>query len=307
MTLHGLHVLYPESEFPEYGPPSLRLWDCGVAWRDIHLAPGEYDWSRLDLIVAMAKDEGIRDLLYVACGTPEWLAEDQELPHYARWLGPGSNSRPTGMYEWKQFLRLLVRRYPTIKAVQIWNEPQLKDFWGYDNWSTLGDMTIAAYQTIRKYAPKCKIVSAPVLPRPSSGGMKRGGRYLQTLALRGWPVDVVAAHIYPVVGAGPDTWNNYARAVHAKLREMDAPYKPLWVTETNFNLLGGPIDESRVADYLRWVNAHCHRTGVDRVYWYAYGTHTDPRLLGVPFSAQSPGTAVLKALELSRRKAEERL
>lgn len=34
----------------------VRLWDNEVAWRNIHLAPDTYDWTRLDALVDKAGD-----------------------------------------------------------------------------------------------------------------------------------------------------------------------------------------------------------------------------------------------------------
>ena len=104
----------------------VRLWDQGVHWGAIHTAPDTYDWSVLDALVAKAAGKTI---VYVIGACPRWLAKYPDNPHYAPWLGPGSNSMPYSLDEANKFAWNLATRYKgRIKAYEVWNEPQLADF-----------------------------------------------------------------------------------------------------------------------------------------------------------------------------------
>jgi hypothetical protein len=56
-------------------------------------------------------------------------------------------------------------------------------------------MTSHVQSIVRANDPGAKVVSAPVLPRASSGGMRRAEAYLRALAAYSWPIDVHAAHV----------------------------------------------------------------------------------------------------------------
>lgn len=289
--LHGLHVLDAiATDLPPL--PPIRLWDCGVTWRDLNPKDGTWEWERLDAAVSRFP----RPLLVLGA-TPQWAARSPNLPHYAPWLGPGSNSAPKEVDQWDRYVREVGLRYKgRIQHYQVWNEPQLADFWfPYADVPILAKMTSSAHRILKSIDPKNKIVAAPVLPRPSSGGMARAGLYLANLRKCGWPVDVFDCHIYPEIGKGPRRFKWMLDQVQQNLRLLGAPTRPLWVTESNYNLLGGPLPDWKSATYLRATNRIAKRAGVERIYWYAY-SHPDPKVLGIPFHDGSTGLRVLNSL-----------
>jgi hypothetical protein len=299
MAENGLGILYPDTEFPKIPVKHWRLWDISVNWKDINPGPDVYDFTRLDQMVALGESRGTKDFCLVLGMTPRWAAKDPTSPHSAPWIGMGTNSPPRDQRNWDEYVVHTVNRYKgRIKYYQIWNEPQLADFWyPYTDIATLGRMTANAYRLIRIIDPSAKVVAAPVLPRPSSGGMRRAGKYLDELKKHKWPVDIYAAHIYPEVGRGPDRWRELGQDWIRKMREMKAPKKPFWVTETNYNLLGGPLPSKRqVENFMRETNRICDQIGISRNYWYAYGTHTLPNVFGIRFTEKSQGTLTLRSL-----------
>lgn len=295
---HGLGILYPDTEFPQVPVAHWRLWDIGVTWKDINTGPEVYDYSRLDRMIELGRSKGINSFLLVLGMTPQWAARNPNSAHAAPWIGAGSNSPPADIEVWKKYVIHTVNRYKgVVSHYQIWNEPQLADFWfPYTQIPLLGRMTAEAKRLAGLIDPSAKIVAAPVLPRPSSGGMKRASRYLRELRKHKWPVDVFSAHIYPEKNEGSKRWEELAGQVQATLRELKAPKRPLWITETNYNLLGGPIDPRLIDPYMKQTDLACKRLGIDRVYWYAYGSHTNPQTFGIPFTAESQGTRSLVAL-----------
>ena len=149
---------------------------------------------------------GYKHITYVIAATPRWAASDPSAPHSAPWLGPGTNSLPGDLNaSWKPFVANLSQRYKgRIHAYEIWNEPQLADFmYPYDdkNRNKLAQMTKDASRIIKGNDPKALIGCASVLPRPSSGGMKKASKYFTALKKKDskkWcGIDFVACHIYP--------------------------------------------------------------------------------------------------------------
>ena len=272
-------------------PPEVthvRLWDVGVHWGAIHLGPGLYDWSLLDELVEKSGD---RHITYVIGGTPLWLAKNPDNPHYAPWLGPGSNSMPSSMDESNKFVWELAHRYKgKINAYEVWNEPQLADFfypYTISECIILATMTKRFYSTIKAVDPSAQVLAAAILPRESSGGMKRARKYLAAMKHVGWNVDAFTTHIYPDGITSPDQWRIMLSEVAHTLKVMGAPRKKLWVTETGFGLLEPAItNKSRIINLV---------DGVSRsrpVFYYAWNR---PDLGGVLVAPDSTAWEVIKS------------
>lgn len=247
----------------------VRLWDCGVTWKDIHVGPGQFDWSRLDYLVNLYSD---RNILYCIAATPRWLAMNPNAPHYAPWLGPGTNSLPADadIDEFNKFVWNLTTRYKgKIQAYEIWNEPQLVDFmypYTKKNINRLALMTWRANRTIKRVDPDALVLSASVLPRKTSGGMRRANRYLRALKRRGWPVDRVTCHIYPEIGQGPMAWAMHLSDAKSAVKRLGGPTR-LWVTETNYNLVGPIVDEQEAWHLVKKTYEYA---GNHPVFWYTW-------------------------------------
>ena len=284
----GIGILGPTGTRPV---SHLRLWDCGTAWKDLNPAKGVFVWDRLDAMVRMG------DCLLVLAGTPRWAAKYPDSTNAAPWLGPGSNSPPRLLTDWDAFVRAVATRYKGRLDYQIGNEPQGVPFWSpWTEVARLAVMTTRAHGIIASIDTHARVVAAPVLPRPSSGGMTRAHRYLTALKAQGWPVDVFAYHAYPEQDEPPARFTWMTNQVKAALREMDAPDLPLWCTEVNYNLTHGPIPLEQVVFFVNATTARAEKADVRRLYWYVYPEHSDPMLLGIPFTPTSLGTQALRAL-----------
>lgn len=261
--------------WPTSGLDRVRIWDIGVTWRDIHLNVDVYDWSRLDTVVNQIQSIGAVPI-YVIGATPQWLAKYPDQCCYAEWLGPGSNSMPYDIDEFNKFVWNLSTRYAgRIASYEIWNEPQLADFlYPYEDSETnaLATMTSRAYSTIKSCDPSALVLSASVLPRASSGGMSKASKYLTSLQSKGWNVDGFTSHIYPEVGEGAETWQSMLVETKNALASYSPPTSMLWVTETNYNLLGPVIPEGDAGALINSTYAYAGVEGVSEIYWYGWDT-----------------------------------
>ena len=158
----------------------------------------------------------------------------------------------------KPFVANLSQRYKgRINAYEIWNEPQLADFlypWDSHNRNLLAQMTKDAIRIIQGNDESALCGSASVLPRDSSGGMKKAKKYLEALQKKDnkhWcGINFVATHIYPEPGKGAKRWNAMLGEVQDTLKEMGSPTKKIWITETLYGLLGDPIATDEKAAQL---------------------------------------------------------
>lgn len=273
-----------------------RIWDIGATWRDIHLAPDIYDWTRLDLVVTKMESMG-QHITYVVGATPKWLAKYPNNPHYAPWLGEGSNSMPYSIDEFNKFIWNLATRYKgRIKAYEIWNEPQLADFlYPYETaeTNTLATMTQRAYNTIKSIDSAAMVLGASILPRPSSGGMTRARKYLDSMKLKDYPVDAWTCHIYPEGRTSQaELWKDYYNATKNEITARQTGTNKIWVTETGLGLLQDPIPSDKCFQYTERIYAHMNSF----VYWYAWNR---PDLGGAYIGDNSPQWNAIKMYHLT--------
>ena len=257
-----------------------RIWDIGCTWADIHIAPDTYVWDRLDAVVAKMEAQGIKHILYVIAATPAWAARDPLAPHNAPWLPRGSNSLPGDPdNSWKPFVWSLSERYKgRIHAYEAWNECQLPEFmypWDEKNRKDLARMTDDCVRIIKGNDPAALVGACSILPRETSGGLKKGEKFLKELAKRkNWGgVDFFAIHSYPEGSTKQASqWIDYFDDTKALLKKLKAPKNSgkssstIWVTETALGLLSGGITEEKVEKYAKNIADR----GAGHVYFYAW-------------------------------------
>jgi len=291
---YGMHVLEVASGvWPDVPTPSIRLWDSVTSWREIQLAPGTYDWKRLDKAVAAAEKKGA-SVQYVFGPTPEWAATDIKDTDLK---GPGSASPPLDLATFETFVNAVVKRYQgRIESYQVWNEANLTSFWRGSP-DLMADMTRIVNAAVDKHDPDALVVAASTTTRIPKTVDTFYEAYLAGLAKRNWPVDVLAVHAYPAADGTPATRVEQISDIQGYIKAAGAPDLPLWETEVNFGLpgpgkitVGTPLSDAEQAAWLAQAYFDALRTGVTRVYWFAWAPKGD--LLGI---TTYPGTAATKA------------
>src|SRR4051812_25868213 len=101
-----------------------NLTRVGFDWRYAEPSPGHYELSDYDAIYKSSLARGIRPLWTVVFA-PRWAwtlgttcSGDCRYP-------PADNQ----MAAWTGLLKLIAQRYPRSAGIEVWNEPNLKDFW----------------------------------------------------------------------------------------------------------------------------------------------------------------------------------
>ena len=298
--MRGMGFTSTNQEWP-FGVTHGRIWDIGATWADIHVAPDTFKWNRLDEVVAKMEANGITHITYVIAATPAWAARDPHAPHNAPWLPKGSNSLPGDPDKsWKPFVANLSQRYKgRIHAYEIWNECQLPDFmypWDAKNRKDLARMTNDGVRIIKSNDPKALVGACSILPRETSGGLKKAEKFLTELSKhKNWGgVDFFAVHLYPEGSTNQASqWIKYFDDTKALLKKMKAPKNPgkktstIWVTETALGLLSNGISKEKVDQYT----AKIADRGASVVIWYAWNR---PDLGGAWIG---PGTYMWEAIK----------
>lgn len=299
-SLVGMHVEGAEAgAWPSAPFGALRLWDNGTAWSQIELEPGVYKWDNLEGVLENAQSKGLSDILMVLGTTPDWNAKKISPEDYPQ---PGAASAPKDLTAWDSWVTEVATRYKgRITSYQIWNEANLKNFWGGTP-EEMAELTKRAYDIIKAIDPEALVVSASPSTRLTASFDRFFPAYLEALGKEGWPIDVVAIHTYPAADGDPAARGAVIKVVQDALAAAGAPDLPLWDTELNYGLAGPgdlPRQEITGAKAAGWiVRTYIDdlRYGVDRSYWYIW-TQKPYDLLGIQAFPGSDGEQGFFALE----------
>jgi len=254
LHIHHLNFPVPSTPWPNMPVPEWRLWDAAVAWPELEPARGQWHFERLDLYVSMAQQHGTRMLLPLAY-SPQWASGRPEI-----------TVAPKNIEDWRNYVRTVVSRYKgRIQAYEIWNEPNLGDFW-IGTVDQMVALTKEASEVIRSTDPQAIIVSPSCtaewgLPWFLQFVQKGGAKY----------ADVVGYHFYASPpSAPPEAMLPVIRRVLQIMAQNDLGSKPLWNTETGWIKPAQMESDEMAAAFLARSYIVAWAAGVQRFYWYAW-------------------------------------
>lgn len=261
--MHIHHAMDPvPTPWPNLPVPEWRLWDASVTWADLEPAKGQWQFQKLDGYVSLAKQHGT-GLLLTLGGSPTWASARPQLTSA---YSPGFTAEPANIEDWREYVRTVVSRYKgRIEAYEIWNEPNLRDFWS-GSMDQMLMLTKEASQIIRNIDPKALVVS----PSATAG---YGVPWLAEFLKKGGAqyVDVIAFHFYvephPLP---PEEVLPLIQRVRQLLVDDGIANKPIWNTETGW-LPPATFDSDEIAAaFLARAFIISWAAGIQRLYWYAW-------------------------------------
>jgi len=228
-----------------------------VPWSDVVDPAGGWDeeaWSRYRDAYNEMVDDGIRPVIVLFAaprGGADGLNPD--------WSAPGCNgglaSPPDRTHDadWQAYALRASNEFDRALALQVWNEPNSRDFWGGPacapdpaRYLELVSLARAALAGPGSEHPDRALVSAGLNPSTVPGSIAWDDYLAATLA--GGLLDQVQAvgvHLYSqrrACGAGDDAAGAVAADAGRQLAEASALVPeptPLWVTELGFSSSGG--------------------------------------------------------------------
>jgi hypothetical protein len=248
--------------------PAWRLWDADVNWPDLEPNKGQWQFERLDRYVSLAQQHGTSMLLPLG-GSPTWASARPRVPSNYQ---PGFTAEPANLDDWRIFVRTVVSRYKgRIQAYEIWNEPNLKDFWTGTTDQML-TLTKEASQIIHSVDPRAIVVSPSAtadygIPWLAEFLKKGGGQF----------VDVVGYHFYLKPQTMPEELLPFIQKVRQVISENNLGNKPLWNTESGWLKPTRFDSEEVAAGFLARAYILAWAAGLQRFYWYAW----DNRSMGI--------------------------
>lgn len=207
--------------------------NASFGWGQVGTRPEQYDFCMTDRYVAASERMGIR-LVGLLMDAPLWATRD------GAWFGP-----PKDTAAWKHYIETIVGRYRgRVSVWEIWNEPDLTEFWTGTPEDHVA-LLAAAYRAAKRANPDCLVMMA--------GADGRGERYLQKLLPLGAAqhCDLIGFHAYANT---PEAAEKRVRSVW-RILNYHGVSKPLWITEIGWSARGprGGVNagnENVKAEYL---------------------------------------------------------
>jgi hypothetical protein len=253
LHIHHLNYPSPTTPWPSMAVPQWRLWDAAVRWPDLEPNKGQWQFERLDLYVALAQRHGTGILMPLAM-TPLWATAGQVI-----------SAEPRNLEDWRTFVRTVVSRYKgRIQAYEIWNEPNLNDFWSGTTDQML-TLTKEASQIIQSVDPHAIVVSPSAT---TDYGIRWLGEFLKKGG--GQFVDVIGYHFYLNPNDLPEEMVRVIQRVRQVMSEEGSGNKPLWNTEMGWLAPARLDSEEIAAGFLARAFILGWAAGVQRFYWYAW-------------------------------------
>jgi hypothetical protein len=264
-----------------------------VTWLNVEPKPGVWDFSGLDKYVEAAAQNHVDVVLPLGL-SPFWVSSRPEEPSA---YGPGNAANPARLDAWRDYVRAIATRYKgRIFAYEIWNEPNLKQFYSGSIPEML-ELAGAAHTIIKEVDPQA------VVSTPSAAGQS-GVEWLDQYLRQGGDkyADVIGFHFYSNPGP-PESALPLIEQVKVVMQRHNLGNKPLWNTETGWAIQNrlsvvqaAPasvgfnsivLSEEQASAYLARTYILNWAEGIQRLYWYSW----DNKVMGL---TEADGTRIKK-------------
>ncbi len=273
--------LLGERDFERMGQGGVETLRFLLRRRAVETAPGVYDWSGVDPIVAGASGERV-DLLPIVYGSPEWVDDDEAHPPI------DTRADRAG---WKRFLVALIGRYGPggefwaerpgrprpIRRWQLWNEGNFDFYWHPEpSAAEFARLVRVSADAIRPADPGAEIVLGGVASVAS--GVKWWHFMEDLYEAPGIKRDFDAVALHPY-SPGIRFLGEQIRLMRGIMSAAGDARTPLAITEIGWASDGDPraplvVGEQRQARLLRrsfaYLDRHEREWRISDVQWYAW-------------------------------------
>ena len=288
-TYFGMHIhrATTTTVWPSVPFGTWRLWDSAVNWLKLQPGRGVWEFGTLDRCLDLAQKHHVVVLLTLG-RTPQWAsARPDEAAGSLRNPSPGGAAPPRNLSDWQNYVRTLATRYKgRIEAYEIWNEPNLKNFYSGSPEEMIA-LAREAYSIIKQVDPASLVVSPSAVGPTGAAWLDRyfelgGAKY----------ADVIGYHFYSGA-AEPEAMLVRIHEVQGVMARHSVN-KPLWDTENGccFPVPKSFKSEREKSAYVARAYVLDWAAGVRRFYWYAW----DNQELSIPFTESDDAHARPAAL-----------
>jgi polysaccharide biosynthesis protein PslG len=255
-------------------PDSLSANRFHVQWAYVEEVPGTYDWTISDAVYAAMQSHTANPIMLLH-RAPEWARD----PAATCPFGPDDvcayPPHPNHDDEWKSFVQAAVARYPNVRAIEIWNEPNLGIFWApAPDPSRYAAVLEAAHDAVIAAGSGTPVLVGGLFPLTTSAANVNASEFLdQVYAAAGaGAFDGIGSH--PYTRQAPYVERMWSRldALRAVRNGYGDGATPLWITEMGISteaVDGVPFDQQGdpLAQLYRSIEGHDVRSfAIHRLY-----------------------------------------
>ena len=266
-------------------PDSLSANRFHILWADVEHKRGRYDWRRTDPIYAAMQQHTARPVMMLY-NAPRWARDPKATcASQAPCAYP-----PRTRYDrrWARFVRAAAARYPHVRAVEVWNEPNHKRFWApAAEPRRYGALLRAAHHAVLAAGSDAPVLVGGLIPATGNGATLSAKTFLRKVyeSAGTGAFEGIGTHPYPHRAPYVETmWNRLDELKAIRNRYGDGT-TPLWITEVGVSTAaaaGVPADQQGdvlVALY-RSVEEHdvesfvihrLHDIGIEGPFWNQTG------------------------------------
>ena len=262
----------------QYKQQMQRFHALGLEWVRVDLhwdrhepSEGRYRLGELDEVVDSLKQERLKSVFYLVGSAPHATSAPSGSPTPDQYP-------PKQAQVFAERMAMLARRYPSIDAWQVWNEPNLPSFWRpHEDAEAYGRLLQQSTQALRQVDPNKPVVM---------GGMAyysqmpvKGGLMLESLGKLGVQQlgTIIAYHPYSQTPEtdepGKRDFILRSQQLNQMLRGVQVP--AIWATEWGWSSYAGPIElqeligEQGQADYVLRRLALMSALDYDKLFLFA--------------------------------------
>lgn len=226
-----------------------------VNWDYVQPKKGQFNWNGYDPLYAAALARHIRPILIVL-GSPSW-ARPTDLtcvPHPEHCKDPPDTAHDA---DFSAFVTTLVNRYPRAAALEVWNEPNLIQFWqsGPDS-ARYAQLVDLAYDAVKQARSGMPVLAGSLNnTQYDGGGSVNFPDYLEQFLAAKPRFDALSLHDYAAAGSSGSWFEDTLDIARSKLNAAGRQSTPIWVTEFGASTTGpGAItpgeQAKRLVEYL---------------------------------------------------------
>ncbi|HSF17518.1 MAG TPA: DUF4214 domain-containing protein [Vicinamibacteria bacterium] len=225
-------------------------------WFRIEPEQGRFEWGEIDRVVETSSSLGLQILATLAY-TPQWASSSPDAPSIA--------DPPSSTERWVEFVHRSVDRHgERVRFWQLWNEPNLGEFWNGTRRQYRTSILEPGAETVRRVGPGCQVVG------PGLANVGSWRDWFDEAMLAKSFLDVINHHNYAATGLASivelRTDALFRPSLRTLMRENGVDDRPFWMTETGRRTRDG--DQPRY--YEEILQTLGLETWVSRLFFFHY-------------------------------------
>jgi Cellulase (glycosyl hydrolase family 5) len=184
-----------------------------IYWNQVERERGNFVWDTPDLQIRNAADRNLNVFVTIH-GTPSWANGGKSFEY-----------PPDTAETWTDFVAAVVRRYrsyPEVRAIGLWNEPNVPKFWQGTADEYITRILIPGAKVIKNLWPSLLVVGPELSDHWTENSREwHIARFLNS----GAPIDIVSQHVYTELFDGklPHFLDKWVKPFRGD--------RPVWITE----------------------------------------------------------------------------